>query len=1051
MKKYILFLIAALVCGTGAMAQKTITGTVKDEQGEAIIGATILVKNTSSGAVTDPEGKFTLNFVKDDDVLQVASLGHLSQDVAVGAQSELSIVLKSDTYKLDEIVAIGYGTSRRGDLTGSIGSVSAADIVRTPTSNYDQALAGRIAGVQVSSVDGTPGEGLNIVIRGGNSITGDNSPLYVVDGIPLEDFDPATISANDIKDFNVLKDASATAIYGSRGANGVILITTKSGRSDGRVVISAGASYGAAWIPTRLAVMGPYDYVRYQQEIAYAQDGYNPTSGMSDSKVRNFMRTWVDPELYRNVKGTNWQDEIFRTAPFSKINVTLSSGTERSSIYYSGEWLDQQGTLLSSSFSKLINNLKVTQKIGESTTITGQVQYTYSKNTGLSVSGNSYTSVIRDAIQFRPVEPIQSDGLEEGGYDPDDQNYKYLSNPVQSLNYTDRRARTDVVRGNLMISRKIGKHLTLRLSGNYLIDSRRNSTFFAEGTQSARTGTDGINGSITHSRTQTVSTSNTLTYAQKFNKIHDVTVLGGFEASKRANDNFMAKNTLFPTDIFGIDKLQVGTSPSIPTSYAGANTLASFFGRVNYNLCTRYLFSANFRADGSSKFSPENRWGYFPSVSAAWRLSDERFLKHIDWMSNLKLRASWGLTGNNRIGDYDWISYLNLTSTSGAVWGNGKGYIPGAIQANLGVPDLRWETTAQSNVGLDASFFGQRIDLTVDLYEKRTRDLLLNADMALSSGFDKVQQNVGKITNRGLEFTVSSINVNKPNFQWFSSFNISFNRTKVLQLNRGQQAIYTDPNFYFNVVEHAYITQLGSPVGMIYGLQFDGIYQWDDFNYDATTGVFTRKPGVPTNGSTVAPGSVKFVDRDGNGIIDSQDRTIIGNPNPKHFGGFTNDFVIAKNIDVQLFLQWSYGNDILNATRSLMGVAGSNRYNALAEVANFWTPYNTQTNINGVRYETIFGAAPKGNQIDDRCVEDGSYLRLKSVSVGYTFPYKWTSKLSLNKVRVYASGQNLLTWTNYSGYDPDVSVGKYGALTPGLDYSAYPQSVTMVFGIDLSF
>ena len=1052
MKKYhIISLLAALLFSTALFAQNKVSGTVTDENGVPLVGATVIVKGTPRGTTTDVNGGYMLTDVAAKATLQFSYIGYESQEIALNGRSTLDAKLAPSSIMMDEVVAIGYGTVRRKDLTGAVASVSAGDIIKTATSNYDQALAGRVAGVQVSSADGTPGQGLNIVIRGGNSITGDNSPLYVVDGIALEDFDPASISSNDIKDIDILKDASSTAIYGSRGANGVILITTKNGRTDGRTDVSVRASYGAAWIPTRLQVMSPYDYVRYQLEAAYASDGYNP-----DEKVRQFMKTWGDPEQYRNMKGTDWQDRIMRVAPFRSLNATLSGGTEKTSIYYSAEGVDEQGTLINTGFVKLTNNLKITHKFGRGTTLSGQLQYTYTNRNGVNVSGNNYTSIIRDAVMYRPIEPIVSDGLEEGGVDPTDASDKYLYDPEKTLKNTDRKNRSHNIRGVVSLNQKFGKHWTLNLNGNFQRTDTKQSVFYGEETQQGKRGENGVNTTLTHSDVLLLSGTATLSYSLK-RKNRELTVMAGAEASSRTNEIYTFGNSQFPTDIFGVDKIQLGTSPSLPTSYRGVSTLASFFGRVNYSLFGgRYLVQANMRADGSSKFTKANRWGYFPSVSAAWRLSEEKFLKPVDWLSMLKIRGGWGLTGNNRIGEYDYLSYLDVitsgNTTSGYVWGAGEAYQPGAVLGNLGVPDLRWETTAQTSVGIDLGFLKNRITATVDWYYKHTYDLLLNADMAPSSGHRKVQQNVGEVSNRGWEFTINTVNIDRPNFSWSSSFNISFNRNKVLKLNGSQREILTNPEFTGQFNEYAYISRVGEPVGQIYGLVYDGVYTWDDFNYDNETGTFSLKPGIPDNGSSaLAPGNLRYVDQNNDGTINALDRVVIGDPTPKHFGGFTNDFVIFKHFDAQIFFQWSYGGKILNANRTVVGIAQANRYNKLDYVNNYWSPYHPTSDVNAMRYETYFGMPTKGNEVDTRCVEDASYLRLKSVSIGYTLPGRLSKKIGMKKLRIYVSAQNLITWTDYTGYDPDVSVGKYGALTPNLDYSAYPQKSLVIGGLDITF
>ena len=1044
--KNIFTLFIAFTCFSFAgIAQKSIDGTVSDTKGNPLPGVSIIIKGQNKGTVSDFDGLFNLNNTNPNTVLVFSYLGFEAQEIKVGTKTNLSVKLRESNVSLEEVVVVGYGTVKKKDLTGAVASINAEELVNTATTNFDQALAGRVSGVQIGAVDGTPGESLNIIIRGGNSITGDNSPLYVVDGIPLEDFDPASISTNDIESFDILKDASATAIYGSRAANGVIIITTKEGRSDGKTDVKFSAAHSLQWIPNRLQVLGPYEYVKYQEQIASALDNYTP-----GQYTRFFKQDWVDPELYKDTEGTSWQDEIFQLATTSRYNLSLSGGNKTTKLYFSTEYLQQEGTMINTGFDKYLNNLKFSHKISSKTSFNGYLQYSYLNRTGPTISGNKYTSVIRDAVQFRPVEPINDDGLEEGGYDFEDINLRYLYNPVKNLSNTDRSKRSDVIRGSLALTHKFKPNLYIRLSGTYQVDNRKETLFFGLDTQQGRRGTDHINGTLTTRRYQTLSTSNTLTYKKKFGK-NNLTLLGGLEAQARDSEYAKMKNSEIPTDLFGMAKLDLGTSPSIPETFLSANTLLSYFARANYSYKNKYLLTATYRADGSSKFSEENRWGYFPSFSAGWKLSDETFMMGIDAISFAKLRIGWGKTGNNRIGDYDAYSQLNASVSSGYVWGTGQNYTPGAYQSNLGVPDLRWETTSQTNAGLDLGFFNQKLQATLDYYKKSTSDLLLKAEMAPHSGFDRVQQNIGKVQNEGLEITLNSVNITSDKFRWTTSFNISFNKNKTVALNDGQEAIYTDPEWSNSYPEYQYITKVGQPVGMMYGLEFDRVYQIDDFNWDNALQTYTLKDGIPDNGTLpVAPGSVKFVDQNGDGTINDQDRKVIGNPHPDHFGGMLNSFEYGP-FDFQFLLQWSYGFDILNANQTIFGVPEAGRKNGFPQLINAWSPTNTDTDVGTIRYLNVYGAAPKGNRIDNRHIEDGSYVKLKSVSFGYNLPSKFSEQLRVKNLRLFITGQNLFTWTNYTGYDPDVSVGKFGALTPNLDYSAYPQSTTLMTGIDIIF
>ena len=1041
------FKVILFLCGMAALpaiAQRVVKGSVKDIKGGPIPGVSVKVKGTTKGVSTTEDGSYTVNNVKPSDILVFSYLGFQTQEKMVLEQTIINVILKSDDLNLDEVVIVGYDAVKKSDLTGSVATVNAKDLALTATANFDQALAGRVAGVQVTASDGTPGSPLNIVIRGGNSITGDNSPLYVVDGVPLENFDPSSINTRDIKTFDILKDASATAIYGSRGANGVVVITTISGRTDGKTDITVGTSAWMQAITNQLDVMNPYQYVKYQQTLAYANDSYVP--GVN---VQMFANRWGNPEMYRNANGINWQDEIFRTASANNFNLSLRGGNTKTNLLYSGNYLNQEGTLITTGFKKINNRLKFTHKLKDNLEANGQVEYSRVNYTGLEISGNTRNSVIRDAVSFRPLNPFNwsLDDLDEeeeaiSSQDP------FLYDPVKTLQNTDRTRKDDVLAGTLGLNYRFLKKFDISLLGNYRTTISENTIFYKRNTQEASRTNRGINGSITDRRFNTLSTSNTFRFKDKKGK-HDYAALVGFEAQHIDFETSTLQNTNLPTDEFGIYNLGIATTATLATTNYSENALLSFFGRLNYTYNNKYLATVNFRTDGSSKFRKENRWGYFPSFSLAWRLSQEDFIKNISAITDLKLRGGWGLTGNNRIGDFVAYNLFNVSSSSGYVLGEGQTYSPGAYQSNMAVPNLTWETTAQTNLGLDLKLF-RRFDLTVDYYNKNTKDLLLNADMALSTGFDRVQQNVGKVSNKGVEFTLNTSNIDRKNFNWSTNFNISFNKTKTISLNSGQEQILTDPAWdaQFMQTEYQYITRVGQPVGMMYGLLFDGIYQIDDFVQ--TNGAYQLKTGIPTYRPVMRPGMVKFKDLNGDGIINEADRTVIGNPYPKHTGGLFNNFRY-KNFDFQFLLQWAYDFDILNGNKSEYGSIYLQGRNGLTSLTNIWTPTNTETNIGGMRFDGINITTPMGYKLDNRHIDDGSYVKLKTVALGYNLTGKLLNKFNMKKCRLSISAQNLYVLTNYEGYDPDVSVGRYGALTPRLDYSAYPQSLTVSAGIDITF
>ncbi|TLX78182.1 TonB-dependent receptor [Labilibacter sediminis] len=1061
MKKILLYIYLVLLLPGMAFAQKKVTGTVVDENFEALPGVSIIISGTSTGTITDINGSYSLSQLKAEDVLIFSFIGFEDQKVKVGKQTKIDVQMQPSDYALDQVVVVGYGTARKSDLTGAVASVNSREINIAPTANFDEALVGRIAGVNISANEGTPGAPMNITIRGGNSITGSNQPLYVVDGIPLESFDPATINSKDIKSFDVLKDASATAIYGSRGANGVIVITTKQGRTDGVTDINFGASYGFQYIPDRMEVMSPYEYVKVAEYQASGKNNWNgpfnvnemdrdPSTGYLIGD-QGFYNKWVDPELYRNMKGSDWQSDLFRTAPMQVYNLSMSGGNKKTNVYYSGNFTDQDGTLITTGFRKIVNNVRINHSITDKVKVNGALLYSNSVRTGPTLRETAYSSVIRDAVKFRPTGPIIWDGLGADGFDPEGDGMNVMFPPVPNLENTDSKNTQDVVRGNLAFNIDLAKGLKLRLSGNYQNRQVKDTQFFGQETRSGYFGVNGIYGQIEQWKYQNLSTSNTLTYNKKIKK-HKFSVMGGFEASYNQNDYSYLMNSQLPTDEFGIDGLDIGTVANLARTSWTANSLVSYFSRATYDYKGKYLLTANFRADGSSKFPTGNKWGYFPSFSTAWKIGEEPFIKNLDFVSSLKVRGGWGISGNNYIGNFSAFNLVNASRWNAYSWGQGENFVPGSIQTNIAVPDLTWETTSQTNLGLDFSLFRYRVKGTIDLYKKNTYDLLLGADMALSTGFDRVTQNVGEVQNKGLELSLSTVNFDKGGFRWDTSINISFNRNKTIKLNDGQNEIFTSSGYTTQIrdFENDYITRIGEPVGMMYGLQFDGLYQVDDFNWDNTTQSYILKEGIPDNGDAVTPGSIRYIDQNNDGTIDENDRVIIGNPHPKHFGGLTNDFKY-KGFDLSVLFQWSYGAEILNGNRVMLGSPHPTQsYNKLSEVADMWTPWNPDTDVNTGHYYGVNGNAKLGNMTDDRYIEDGSYLRLKTVALGYTLPSNIAEKLKMKKCRVYVSGQNLYTWTNYSGYDPEVSI-KGSALMPNLDYSSYPRSLTVMGGIDITF
>ena len=1039
-KKYIL--IVTLFISFLGFAQNPITGVVTDEENQPLPGVAIEIKGTGSGTLTDFDGKYSIE-ASPENILTFSMLGMLDKDVKVGEQTTINVSLMPDVANLDEVVVIGYGSVAKKDLTGAVSTVKTEELESAIVSNFDQALGGRIAGVNVSANEGTPGEALKIVIRGGNSLTSSNDPLYVINGLPLEDFDPATIATSDIESFQVLKDASATAIYGSRGANGVVVITTRSGRSNSKTEVTVNLSTSLQEVTKTLKVLSPYQYVKNLETQSIARDGFQYLPNNNGSNLNSFIDTWVDPEMYRNIEGTDYQNEAFQLAPMTQGNISIRGGDKKTNVSFSAGFVDQEGVLIGTGFKRWNTNFTIDHHLSDKLIFWGSMNYTKANRYGARVRNGKGNQLLKNLILYRPVDPLNPQGGEgEGGLIPgvNDSEYANLYNPIEDLNGTKREDKSHNIRVNTRLTWKINNDFTFKTINGFNTTIGKEELFYSLNTQQGSRSENGINGRIDGYERSTFSSSNTIEYSKTKDSRY-FWAMAGFEYVQNTvfTDRLWNKN--LPTDEFGINNLDIATQPTIAMTDASENRLMSFFGRVNYNLGNnKYLFTATIRADGSSKFQSDNRWGYFPSVSGAWQIGKENFMSNADFVNSLKLRAGWGLTGNNRIGDYTSQNQFGFGIWNPYVFGEGEVYQPGAIQTTFAVPDLRWEKTGQTNIGLDFSMFQSRFSGTLDYYNKRTDDLLLWADMALSTGFGAVAQNVGSVSNKGFELTLSGLIINKTDFTWNSSINISTNENKVLSLNDGQEFIKSDPGLDWNS-EYYYISEVGEPVGMMYGLVYDGLYQAEDFIYDPIANPvspYILKDGISTHAPGVGPGHAKYVDQDGNGVIDQEDRVVIGDPYPKHFGGFNNNFKF-KNFDLGVLLRWSYDFDVFNANNALWGHPSHNSsFSRLANVANAWTPWNTDTDVI-THYSNGLATFPRpGFKGDTRYIEDGSYLRLQTVTLGYNFKLKSTS--AFKGLRLVLSGQNLYTWTNYSGFDPEVNVG--GTLMPSLDYSAYPKSRT---------
>ncbi|GAA3557316.1 TonB-dependent receptor [Snuella lapsa] len=1040
----IITLLFMVLCGFSTKAQdKTLTGTITDEIGMPLPGANILEKGTQNGVTTDFDGKYTIK-VSPSSIIVISYLGYKPTEVKVGEQTKIDVSLKPDLQQLEETVVIGYGSVRKKDLTGSVASVKMDKLIEAPVANFDQALAGRVTGVQVGSGSGEPGAGMELTIRGGNTINGDNSPLYVIDGFIVEDFNPGILNSSDIQSIDILKDASATAIYGARGANGVFLITTRQSKI-GKTKVTYETRVDIKDVANTLDVLSAYEAVKLANDI-------NPNSAATKFFVNDDGVVVGDVEDYRNSPSANWQDDAFRTAFTKSHTLKIGSGNDVTKLNASLNLLDDQGTLLRSEYKKINGRLNLRHKVNNKIDVTLNVIYANTELQGLDPKGNVAYSFMRNLITYPNVvnkfkdygdaNPLYGINIEEF-----DINNIFNWHPILSLNNEYRNRETNQFISNLALRYKITPNLTFETKGSYNGDFRKLGIFNNSNTVYGRliNPINGINGSMDYQNFKTISNINTLTFNKSFDN-HSINVLIGHSVNSKEKTRTLVRAMEIPqyAESQGINSLDEGVlSTTQDINGSEKERIESFWGRLNYSFNDKYLLTASIRRDGSSKFAPGHNIGYFPSLAVSWKAEEEKFIKDLGFVSQLKFKAGYGKTGNDRIPGE--ARFDLFTSDLASYFIDGVevlGQRPTSAGAN---PDVEWETTEQYNAGVDIGLFNGRISASAEAYEKTTRDLLINADTPPSLGISTVWKNSGTVRNRGLEFSLSTINVDGKNFKWTTDFNISFNQNKVMSLPEGKP-IFGNPRYYQRYNSNQFIVEEGQPLGNMYGYLSDGVYQPEDFvNYNPDDATHTLSPGQPDydGGSPVRqPGDEKYKDLNGDGVITADDKTVIGNGLPEHFGGFGNTFTY-KGFELSAFFQWSYGNDILNANRLIFEEMAYYAQNQYATVTNRWTPTNQNT--------TMFRAGGRGfEDVSSRVVEDGSYIRLKTINLSYNLSKEVVEKLNLNAVSIYFAAQNLITWTNYSGFDPDVSVNR-SPIMPGVDYSSYPINKTFSFGLNVTF
>jgi TonB-linked SusC/RagA family outer membrane protein len=1112
MKKNLKVLLMLLILFTGTsgiFAQIMVRGKVIDTDNQPVIGANVVIKGTTTGTTTGLDGTFSINAPSASSIIVVSFIGYSPQEFIVGNNTTLNVTLQSEAAALSEIVVIGYGTVKKRDLTGSVASVSGAQIAAVPVANAAQAMAGKLAGVSVVSQDGRPDASISIRVRGGGSISQSNDPLFIVDGFPVSSI--SDIPGDQIESIDVLKDASSTAIYGARGANGVIMVTTKGAKS-GKLTVSYDG-YVQFNRPTKyLETLDAYNYIAYNWKYARAISAGYATAWEMLWGIGSQEAAYSNPDgidHYRTVAAQNYSKEAYGSSFSHNHNLNIYGGSETTKILFAVNYLDNDGMKVNSWYKRTNVTLKIDQQLFKKLNLSLDARYNNIDKMSNESTTNGRGSILSTSYQFRPIATADVLGqlddqinTQIGMYDQILQD-KY--NPVARMKDYSPESLDRSIRANSSLSWNIIKGLTARSemglntywnksytwSGavyNNYFDPSGNKTF-------------GGNASISSSEGWSLRWANTLSYdVQGLGSNHTLNILAGQEVSNSSSNSLSMWGNEFPsnydaaTAFANMDQYNTkstSTKHGISSDKGIPNRWLSYFGRLNYSLLNRYLLTVTFRADGSSKFAPTHRWGYFPAAAVAWRLTEENFLKEVSWLNNLKLRVSYGSVGNDGINANLWR--MNWQSDGPTNFSLNEvqqlAYSPLSTIAN---PNLKWETTVTRDAGIDFAFLKSRIYGTFDIYWNSTKDLLVQTAVSAISGFSYTFDNIGSTSNKGVEIFLGGDIIRKKDFTLSASFNINFNHGNVDELAPGVNGLYktnwgstmTQPN------TGDYILIEGKAVGQVRGYTYDGWYTVDDFTYDPVTKIYTLKTGVPDIGSGILgtvqgisankpggqsayPGVMKFKDISGpagvpDGIVNEFDVSIIGDMNPKHTGGF-NINASYKGIDLGLNFNWSYGNKIYNANylAALYGSKEDGLYrNRLDVVTNAYEIFDIQAgqlvfitdpvaldslNANA----TLFLPYQENPICSTLGIEDGSFLRLNTVTLGYTLPKSLSKKVGINKLRVYGSIYNALTITGYSGLDPEVNTnpnqGSAIYPTTGLDWGAYPRARSYTIGLNIEF
>ncbi|MCW0481864.1 TonB-dependent receptor [Gaoshiqia sediminis] len=1028
---------------------RTITGRVTNNEGMPIPGATIVVKGTTMGTITDVNGNFEINDVRAGAVLLVSFVGMKTQEIPTDGQNVVNVSLLEETIGLDEVVAIGYGTVRKSDLTGSVVSVGADKLKDRPYTNAMQTLAGQVSGVQITQTQGAPGLAPTVKVRGASSINAGTTPLYVIDGIPLEDNTTNStstgissgsnmdfnrnplnfINPNDIESIEILKDASSAAIYGSRGANGVVIITTKQGKA-GKTKIEANYEFGLSKVLRETEMMNAQEWMEFQ--TAARNNSWATIVAANPSATRGLNVTvpveFSDPAWIARIgNGTDWQDVLLRTALSHNVQVSASGGNEKTQFMVSAGYLDSEGVVDQNTYDRINLRSNIRHKFSDRFRLGLNMGFSRAQEAPHGTSGKS--DVVSLALQSDPIFPLYVETGSLGFKDPTsiwNTFVKYglqLWHPYSLTREAEKKKVMNVMTANSYLEWDVLKDLTFKTALNSNIENTFYNFYWNEGQNWGYSGWVPATADFITLQSYNWVWENTLNYNKTFNDIHDLSVLAGYTVQEQRTDYSNMRSGSFPNDL--VHTLNAGKVSSGSTS-AQDWSLISYLARANYSLKNKYLVTAAIRADGSSRFGANNRWGYFPSGSVAWRMSEEAFLQDVDWLDNLKVRLSYGETGNNQIPNYGAIGILGYTP-----YVNGGTVEQGIYTNTFADKNLKWEKTGQTNFGVDFSILDQRVNFSGDIYYSKTKDLLLNVPIPIITGFGSTLTNIGELQNKGFEINVSTRNIDRK-LKWVTDLNIFANRNKVLKLGEN------DAPIDINESSMTSRTAVGKPIGMYYGYVIDGVImsqaELDNNAYPVWAG---SEPGDPR---------VRDVNKDGK--INSDDRTYIGNYQPDFQWGMTNTLSYA-GIELSVMLRGSHGAEILNHNARFLksGVGGGNR-NMYSEVSNFWRSEANPGN----------GMIPKPRMLPTTVrdfgstywVEDGSFVRIQNIRIGYNLPQNLVNKMNVAGVKLYLNMENVYVFSDYLGYDPEGSTYQTGVLV-GFDYGAYPNPFTATAGVNITF